>query len=230
MNKLALLSTATLMLGMMGCTTTEQEKDTTATPFEEGSGQEQMARPELGVHPGPYSFEMNGIVPPFKFYGYLNRGLIDATQVLHVSDFYNPTGVEVFADGHPLAGQPKPRALVMMMSAVWCQPCNYEAANVLPTEVPPYQPDVQFLGILIDGQTPGTPATITNLNNWTASYQLNTGVFYPMTIDPTSKVMSLYEPAFPGNMIIDTEDMRMVYRVAGVMDESFWLQVDKVLN
>ena len=49
-------------------------------------------------------------------------------------------------------------------------------------------------------------------------------------MDPASKVMPLYEAAFPGNLIVRTSDMKIVHRVAGVPNSSFWNVFDKVVE
>ncbi len=80
--------------------------------------------------------------------------------------------------------------------------------------------------MLIDGPSVGTAATAVDLTNWSSQYQTN----YSMVMDPESKSMQWYEPAFPGNLIIRTSDMKIIEVVAGVPDDSFWVTFDQVLN
>lgn len=233
MNKITPFAIAMLAIGASGCVTTEYE-DETAAAFPDESGQEAVGRPEQRVHPGPYGTTLESIFPPFKLHGFVSHSSAPTASNFHMSDFYNPTGNEVFPEDHPFAGQPKPQAVVFMMSAVWCAPCNQEASLVLPVEVPGRQPNVQFVQVLIDGPEGGVAATVGDANIWATNYQdLKLGpkgevVSYPLAIDPTRKIMPLFEAAFPGNMIIDATDMRIRFVVAGIMDDTFWNELDSI--
>jgi hypothetical protein len=125
-------------------------------------------------------------------------------------------GVELAFAPQPVsgygAGVAKPRALWMITSAVWCGPCNTEAASVLPGEYAELKPlGAHFLTLLMQSSTQGTPATLTDLFNWANGYQVD----YSIAIDPEAKAMPLYESSFPGNMIVRTSDMRVIERIAG---------------
>ncbi|MBK7861875.1 MAG: hypothetical protein IPJ65_25320 [Archangiaceae bacterium] len=85
---------------------------------------------------------MGSVIKNYAFYGYANA-TVDKTALKQVqmADFYNPTGTEVYPEGSPYsAGQPKPLALIVDRSAVWCSPCNYEAKNKLPGKHAQYFP------------------------------------------------------------------------------------------
>jgi hypothetical protein len=205
--------------------------DESAPDLEAGQGEgppvSSAAYPE-----GPFGFAEGSILPNLEFLGFpdfVHRGA--ELRITKLSDFYNPTGAEVFGeelayygDGQVvprnLEGLPmKPRAIVMLISSVWCGPCRTEAANVLPGEYAEWKPQGgHFLAILIDGQDPGTPATVDELSTWASTYNTS----YTMAMDPSNHVMAFYEPAFPGNIIIRTSDMKIIRQVAGVPQASFW--------
>jgi hypothetical protein len=158
----------------------------------------------------------------------------DALQLIQLADFYNPDGQQTFAADSPYGAGPKPKALLINVSSVWCGPCNYEADQVLPGEYLKYQPQGgEFLLQLADGPTPGTAAESKHLFNWTQKYDVN----YPATIDPTYKLSSLFESdAFPANMIIKTSDMTIVEVISGAPEpgspsgDAFWGTFEKVLS
>jgi hypothetical protein len=216
---------ATLGLAAAGCVS----ENVDAPDFEAGQGQD-VAATDVAYPEGPYGFNEGSIIPDMEFLGYpdfVNRGA--EMRVTKLSDFYNPTSTEVY--GEDLAyyglGQPKPKAIVMLISSVWCGPCNQEAGNVLPGEYAHYKPlGGQFVSVLIDGKDPGTPATVDELTAWSTRYQ----PAYTMTMDPSNYVMAFYEPAFPGNIIIRTSDMKIIRRVAGVPQADFWNTFTLVLS
>ena len=116
-------------------------------------------------------------------------------KTIQLADFYNPTGDEIAEDAPCRAGTPKPKALLIVVSAVWCSPCNYEADVTLPALYAKYQPNGgEFFLVLADGPTPGIPAESKNLYLWDKKYALD----YPSALDPSSKLAALFEAdAFP---------------------------------
>ncbi|NUP06458.1 MAG: TlpA family protein disulfide reductase [Polyangiaceae bacterium] len=159
--------------------------------------------------------EIGRVVENYRFAGFANP-LLDKDSAIYVemADFYNPTGTDVYPEGSPYgAGSPKPKALLINVSAVWCGPCNYENDQVLPVEYAKYAPrGAQFFLQLADGPTVGTPAKFSHLVNWTTKYD----TAWPAVIDPSSKLSELFEAnAFPANIIIDTKTMTIVDVIAG---------------
>jgi hypothetical protein len=196
-------------------------------------GQGQVAAPRLAYPDGPTGISEGSLIENFKFVGYGNPMTSGGQlQILQMADFYNPTGTEVFPEGSAFpAGAPKPKALMIAVASVWCQPCNIEAKSVLPGQYLQYKPmGGEFMLQLADSNTPGEPATVTNLNNWTGKYDVD----YPAAIDPTYKLDALFEAsAFPQNFIIDTRTMRIAKAFAGMVDPadaaSFWTLYEKVI-
>ena len=220
------ITAAAVAFASVGCTT--QAPDDEAPDFVEGSGQ---AAPIQDAYPQtPTGYEEGSILPNMEFIGYVDYTdpNLPGLQALKLSQFYNPTGDGVFPEGSPYgAGTPKPKAINMLISSVWCGPCNYEAESVLPAEYAKYKPQGgHFLAILIDGSTPGTAATLGDLYNWSNKYQTN----YSIVVDPENKVMQWYPAAFPGNLILRTSDMKIIRVEAGVPDASFWYTFEQVLD
>lgn len=204
--------------------------DVQAPDFQEGQGQMPNANPAYPA--GPFGIRVGSVIPNYQFIGYPNP-LADsgALTTIQFADFYNPTGTDVYPEGSPYgAGTPKPKALMMQFAASWCGPCNYEAGNILPDQLLKYKPmGGMFFMQLTDGKTPGTAATTKDLNNWTAKYDLD----YPATVDPTYKMMMLFEAAaFPANFIVDTRTMTIVEVLSGSAEpgDPFWDKFEQVLN
>jgi len=210
-------------VGLLGCA-----EDELAPEFPEGSGQ---AAKDTDPYPaGPYGISIGSVIANYKFVGFVNAmAESGALQEIRLSDFYNPTGTDVFSDKVPLlAGTPKPKALVIDVSSVWCPPCNEEAATILPAKYLEYKPrGGEFLLQLADGPTPGEAAGQSDLYKWTQKYDVD----YPAAIDPSYKLGALFDAdAFPANIIIKTQDMSIVEVIAGEPNAGFWSTFEQVLD
>jgi hypothetical protein len=237
LHTIALISTAAFSLAVVGCSSSEtiEGEDVVAAPvFDDGQGQE--AVPEAAdtpAYPGPYSNNVGGTVRNYGFRGYANYIADPTISDVQLSHFYNPDWASKYGPGSIHGeGTAKPKAVVLMMSSVWCGPCKYEAEVVLPVEIPQY-PEAQFVGSLIDGPQPGTPCSYLHLTNWVDDYQQD--VQYPMVIDPTEQITPIMEPAYPSNMIIDTRTMQIMFMEAGAIGRefpsgvSFWAALEAIL-
>ena len=188
-----------------------------APPFPEGQGQ----APGGGVaYPaGPYGTTKGDVIQNFKFLGLVNPEA-DSTSALEIelADFYNPTGDGVYEEGSIFdAGVEKPKLLLLNVSASWCQPCQHEADKILPGKYAKYHPyGAQFLLLLAEGPNQGEAAEFKNLVTWTNRYE----TLWPGTIDPNYTLASIFKAtAYPVNILIDTETMRIVEAVAGAPEE-----------
>jgi hypothetical protein len=227
LTKLFTVSVAALALSATACTSE-------ITPEDECEGKGQSAADTPSDYPGPYSYEYfdGAVMPPYRFLAYLDILNPEVgVRVIDLRELHNPDGNGVFSDRTPWAGQPKPKALVVMQSASWCGPCRQEASGIVPEEFPARRPDVMVLSVLVEGRSPGDQPLMRDLDNWTRQYQTNRaedlgGIGYPQAIDPEGKITQHFEPAFPGNMNIRTSDMRMVYRQTGLMQDRFLDKVD----
>ncbi|MBX5482473.1 MAG: TlpA family protein disulfide reductase [Myxococcaceae bacterium] len=206
----------------------KQPIDTKAPEFE-GGGQDGTDVGE-DVYPGPYGVGIGSVVKNYTFYGF-PRWEDGPTEMVKMSlaDLYNPTGHEVFPEGSPFgAGLPKPKALMLDRSAVWCEPCNFEARVTLPSAHARYEPmGGEFILLLGEGPTGGEPATQTDLERWATKYDLD----YPAAIDPNGTISEVVgKDAWPGNVIVRTKDMKIIEWTAGGPDAAFWDLFEKVLD
>lgn len=223
------MATACVAFGLVACT---EEADVIPTPaFPEGTGQLPRGVEAVQYAAGPYGISKGSTIQNYEFVGYPNSTVdLTAMKPIQLADFYNPTGDAVFPEGSPYgAGTPKPKGLLIVVSAVWCGPCNYEADVTLPVLYKKYKPQGgEFFLVLADSATPGVPAEPKNLYLWDKKYQLD----YPSAIDPASKLAALFEAdAFPANMIIRTSDMKIIDVTAGAPAEGdiFWQRYEQVL-
>jgi hypothetical protein len=179
---------------------------------------------------GPYGIAVGSVIEDYEFQG-LPNSLVDADnlQTIRLSDFYNPTGADVFPPGSPYGeGQPKPKALLVNVGAVWCGPCNFEAKNIFPPRYAEFQPQGgEFLFALVDGPEPGVPAEEKHLEGWAKKYDLD----YPCVLDPPYKLGALFESdGFPANTIIDTRTMAIKVALTASPPPSFWDEFAQVLE
>jgi len=170
---------------------------------------------------GPYGVTRGQIVQDFAFSGFpapdANRSDMVAVRL---ADFYNPTGDGVFEEGSPYGAGDMPRALGIVVGAVWCAPCQQEARTILPEKHEVLEPLLgEILFVLADSNEPGVPATRGDLVNWTKTFDND----YPSVLDPDYVLGGIIRAdSFPANILIDTSDMSIVDVVSGVPPESFW--------
>ncbi|MRG92700.1 TlpA family protein disulfide reductase [Polyangium spumosum] len=154
--------------------------------------------------------------------------IASGVRFISFAEFYNPTGDEVFPENSSFgAGTPKPKALAIIISASWCGPCQYEAAEVLPGLRDKYQPmGGEFLLALAEGIS-GSPATPDDLTKWVKKFAID----YPSVTDPGGKLAALWESdSFPANIIINTRTMEIVHTYAGPPPASYWSTFQKVIE
>jgi thiol-disulfide isomerase/thioredoxin len=229
------LAVALFGAALAGCTSDTGEEgedgggDTPAPAEFKGGGQVPIAGGEAAYPDEPPGYAVGAVIPDFGFVGYAdytNPSLAGA-QLMRLSDFYNPTGTDVFPAGSPFAGQPKPKVINLIMSSAWCGPCKIEAKEILPGLWAKYKSQGGWLySVILEGPQPGEPAKMNDITNWAKAYSVN----YPISVDPSEQVMALFEPAFPGNMIIRTKDMRIMKMVAGVPDQAHWTVFEQVMK
>jgi hypothetical protein len=177
----------------------------------------------------PYGFEAGATLYNYDFVGFADAAQLDTSmQAMALSDFYNPHGKDPTyqpaagevddryfpADSaYANAGKLKPTVLLVQVAAVWCEPCNLEAATILPAKHATYAPcGGEFLLTLNDSGTMGVPASPKNLLNWTSLYKVD----YPAAIDPEGKLQPIWQAdAIPENIVVDLTTMKIVEVLAG---------------
>ena len=171
----------------------------------------------------PYGIEKGSVIENYGFPGFVNPAeQPKEIKTIRLSDFYNPTGDETFPAGGAFPeGQPKPKAMLIVMSAVWCGPCQLEAAKTLPDKHEEFAPAGEFLLVLADSETAGVPADDSDLAGWTNKYPTD----FPAVIDPDYELGQQFPAsAYPANMILDTTTMTIVEKITGAAPEegAFW--------
>lgn len=233
----ATLTMTGLLFAAAACgTDTETEtvvEDSYPGEFADDSGQARPGSAELAYPPGPYGFGFGSVVPSYEFIGYINPEIESVAepplvQRIRLAEFYNPSGDGVYPEGSVFpVGTPKPKALLLGVSAIWCGPCNSEASTVLPGKYTQLKPlGAEFLiNLSQDGSF--NPTKQIHLGIWAGQYIVE----YPLVVDPTEKLMAhASDPAFPTNIIVDARTMKVIHADAGVPIASFWTLFQQVID
>lgn len=170
--------------------------------------------------PGPYGYDIGSTIADYAFVGFPAPDVTtDALVLVHLSDFYNPTGADTYPAGSPYGeGAPKPKALFVHAAAVWSGPDNFEADMFTPMALNAYPACLEALDVLMDGPTPGKVATEKDAFNWANKYNAT----YPVVIDPAAQLQPIFTmQAFPTNILIDTKTMTIVDVLAGVPGDTY---------
>ncbi len=194
----------------------------------EDEGQAPAPETTLTYPAGPYGEGEGSIIRNMKFRGYARPqdGDFTVPQTLEMADFYNPTGAEQFAADSFYGARPKPKALLVIISAAWCNPCKIEADQILPDEYAAYAPmGAEFLTVMAEN-TSGNEPELNVLSAWQKKYEQN----WPGVADGQFKLFALAaEPAFPANILIDTRTMTIVDAVAGA-DPAIFNKMEDILS
>lgn len=171
--------------------------------------------------PGPYGYDLGSTITNYGFIGYPAPDMSTLkTELVHLGDFYNPTGQGVHPAGSPYgAGSPMPKVLLIHAAAVWSGPDNYEADAVIPPELAAHGPCLEVIEVLMEGPTPGKAATEAHALSWVTKYNAN----YPVVIDPADQLQPIFTmQAFPTNILVDTTTMTILDVLAGAPDDSYF--------
>jgi hypothetical protein len=210
---------ALCLLGAAGCAPQTTTDDGFEPPPEQPRPYDPSAEAEYP--PGPYGIEKGSVIQNYGFPGFANPVRLPKELVtIRLSDFYNPTGDGLYPAGGPFPeGQPKPRALLIVMSAVWCQPCQFEAAKTLPSMHEQFTPGGEFLLLLAENEERFV-AEESDLAGWTTKFDTD----FPAVLDPEGALAKQFQSAFPANIILETTGMTIVAKITGTAaeDGSFW--------
>jgi len=137
-------------------------------------------------------------------------------KTIHLGDFYDPMG-----KGNPavIGGAPI-KIIHLTVAALWCGPCNDETdfiagANYTGTNTSnaSWAKELASMGVVFvqaidDGQTPGTGATLTDLNTWIGRHQND----FTTMVDPGNAGLGVFfdAAAIPFNMNIDARSMEIL--------------------
>ncbi len=159
----------------------------------------------------------------FAFTGYSAANAADvlttgSTKTVHLGDYFDPQG-KLGASGSGI------KIIHLVVSAVWCGPCNqetdfvtganYTGANTAGAawakELEPQ--GVVFVQALDDGAVVGVGATITDLNGWIGHHQNDITTF----VDPNNSNLGVFfdAAAIPFNMNIDARTMEILSAEVG---------------
>lgn len=184
--------------------------------------------------PGPFGIDRGEVIGNAAFETSFVDSEADPKQPaveVRLSDFYNPTGDEVYPEGTPFeAGTPKPKLLLVAMAARWCLPCRKEAEETLPEKYAELAPKgAEFMLVLAEGAEQGVLATEDDLRIWTKYYP----AAYVASTDEDSELGQYFnKEQFPANMVIDTSTMVILQKVIGApeKDSAFWKSVEDFLE
>jgi hypothetical protein len=218
------------LLGLVACTSSSGDP---VTPLPEtGAGAGGSGGGLVLDYPeGPYGTVVGQTLTNFTFPGYTRPAEgtgEEKRRDIAMADFFNPTGDGVYEEGSAYgAGSPRPKALMLNVSALWCAPCKEEAKYLLPEKYAELGPKgMELLVIIVDGNEQGVTGTFDDLELWISAFAVN----YPAAIDPFGQLGAVFDPnSFPGNMIVDTRTMRIVEVIAGKPGDSFWLKSEDLL-
>lgn len=158
---------------------------------------------------GPYGQTVGSVLADECFEGLVDPpsvafATVDRTTAICFHDFYNPGATDAA----------RPKVLVVMLGALWCGPCQIEAAAARKNHDHWAPLGVQFLASVYQNVN-ADPPTCTDLEYWTKTYALD----YPSVLDPTAKLGKYFTTgAFPDNIVIDTRTMTILYADAGQVD------------
>lgn len=171
---------------------------------------------------------VGAVIPDFEFLGFPRPQVATSLVPMHLSDFQAPSPDAVFGDGSGYeVGAEKPKALSIVLAAVWCGPCNLEAEDTLPELRATYAPAGEFILALGEGAVLGSAVTEGDLKSWTERFAVN----YPSVLDPTHQLNEVVGPdLYPGNFIVRTRDMKIILAISGVPDEEYWKTFEAVLE
>lgn len=137
-------------------------------------------------------------IPNFAFRGYLN-GDTSKLQTRSLADFYDPQAKRY-------------RLIHMIAVAYWCSICRGETKEIAPIETKVRADGVVQIAVLISGATNGVGPSLSELDDWHASYAPT----YDLAFDVRGTQLSAMGfSGVPWNALIDPRTMELLTSTEG---------------
>ncbi len=170
-----------------------------------------------GYPGGPYGTERGDTVENLAFTGWRNPVAAD----------HAPAALETiaFADFHQPDDPSGPELLLLNTTAVWCQSCRLEHAD-LPDRHREFGPRGLVILALLYQDGDEQPATTSDLAVWTRQFETP----FPMALDPDF-LMGRFVPAdvAPLNLLVDARTMTIRETFIGDQAAVIWPTVEREL-
>ncbi|MGZ3455418.1 MAG: peroxiredoxin family protein [Polyangiales bacterium] len=150
-----------------------------------------------GAYPsGPYAIATGSTYPNVSLNGYKDGA--GAWTTIAASDYYDPTGSRGI------------KAVLVVVSAAWCGPCQEEAKE-MPSYKAKYAPQgIRFLEVVIENLT-GDPASQPTIDSWKKMASLDVDV----AADPSKNACPKGSIGLPFNTLIDAKTMKVIETWSG---------------
>lgn len=206
MKKLALTSLGLALVLVTGCSSSAE---TVTDPYTGGPGLEAPATSTANYPEGPYGVRVGSTLADASFFGYPSA--TDQTlKLISFHDYYDPDGSKGI------------KLIYFSAGAIWCPPCNSEAADLANAKdggvggasTLASKLGVQFLQNLTQGANHDSAyaANESDLRAWLKSHPLP----FPVFLDPSRKLEIYFDAnGIPFGMIIDPRTMKILRTTDG---------------
>jgi hypothetical protein len=170
--------------------------DAAPPPPPDGGATDTAPEPAPTYPSGPYGSSVGSTFPDLVFSGY--RDSTGAWVTVRIGDHYDPTGARGIT------------GLLIVVSAMWCGPCQEEAKS-LRTLYPGYKArGARFLGGLVEDSY-RNPATQKNVDSWIKAFGTN----YDMVADGKASLLPAGGVGIPYSIVVDPRTMKVVKALSG---------------
>jgi hypothetical protein len=135
------------------------------------------------------------VIQDFTFQGYPNADKSNGLQTISLADYYDPCGKRL-------------KLLHLTAAGVWCVPCGEETDSLVTAKAQLASEGVVVIQALGDGANEGTPATLTDLDNWIGKHMSN----FTEMLDPGFANLGVFfnTATVPFNCDIDPRTMEIL--------------------
>jgi thiol-disulfide isomerase/thioredoxin len=162
-----------------------------------------LGPPPRGPYPaGPYGINVGDTLFPIAAPGYplsvmqTDPNQLQWTQSIKIADIH---------------ANPKCTCLLLTESAEWCGPCQMEQPAII--QYVTQHPELCVYGVLIDGQTPGIRATMSDVFDWTNTFNED----FPVVAANIQTYAYLPRPdSLPTNVVVNPVTMKILDINAGI--------------